>query len=348
MDSHIFIVFCNITLIIPGLIIPAFTQIFVDNYIVNRLEHWVMPLILVMVFTLILSSITTYLQQLYMLRLSTKLSISHSASFLWHILKLPIDFFNQRHPGEISSRISLNSSVANMMSGQVASTFLNVIFVLFYGFLCLSYEWRLTVLASSFSIFNLLYIRYVSKDRIDSSRKLKNESQKLNATVITGVRQIETLKATGREDDFFKEWSGHMAKMCNMQQEVEQLGIKINLAPSILNTLNNTAVLGFGAIAVINGSLSLGELIAFQYLIGRFTRPINALVGMIDQIQNMQGNMERIDDVLKYPIAPQFNKENSKKQAESTLQTKLKGFLEIKNLSFGYNRYPHHSLRISA
>ena len=62
--------------------------------------------------------------------------------------------------------------------------------------------------------------------------------------------------------------------------------------------------MGVGALAVMDGALTLGELIAFQYLIGRFVGPVNALVGMVDTIQSMQGNMERIDDVLKYPIAP--------------------------------------------
>lgn len=333
-----YIILCNLVLVIPGLIIPSFTQIFVDSYIVNRMDQWVMPLILVMVFTLILSTVTSYLQQFHMLRLSTKLSISHSASFFWHILKLPIDFFNQRHPGEISSRISLNGSVANMMSGQVASTVLNVVFVIFYGILCFSYECKLTLLASGISVFNLIYMRFISQDRVDGSRKIRNESQKLSATIMTGLQQIETLKATGREADFFKDWSGHVAKVTNISQENEIMGIKLTMFPTLLGTLNTAAIMGVGALAVMNGSLSLGELIAFQYLIGRFTGPINSLVGMVDQIQQMQGNMERIDDVLKYTTAPQFSNENMHLQKINDTGEKLKGFLELKNITFGYNK----------
>jgi NHLM bacteriocin system ABC transporter peptidase/ATP-binding protein len=334
----IYITLTSLFLAVTGLIIPSFTQIFVDSYIVNRMDQWVMPLILVMFFVLILSSITTYLKSYYQMRLSTKLSLAHSSSFFWHILKLPIDFFNQRHAGEISSRIGLNSSVANIMSGQVASAFLNVIFVIFYGILCFTYEWRLTLLASGISIFNLVYARLISRERIDSSRKIKNESQKLSASTMTGIQQIETLKATGRENDFFKDWTGYIAKVTNLSQANDMMGIRLNLFPTLLGTLNSSAIMGVGALAVMDGSLTLGELIAFQYLIGRFTGPVNALVGMIDTIQFMQGNMERIDDVLKYPIAPQFKEDNKSAQATSNATKKMKGFLELKEITFGYNK----------
>ena len=136
--SLIFIILASLFLVIPGLIIPSFTQIFVDQFLVNSRESFVMPLLLAMGGVLVIHSSLIFIQQYYLLRLETKLALTTSSKFLWHILHLPTAFFTQRSSGDVSDRVSLNDKVARLLSGDLANAALNVVVVFFYALLMLS------------------------------------------------------------------------------------------------------------------------------------------------------------------------------------------------------------------
>ena len=133
--SITYIIIASLFLVIPGLVIPSFTKIFIDNYLVNGISDFIMPLLLVMGIVLLVNSALVYLQQYYLLRLETKLALTTSSKFLWHIFHLPIAFFTQRYSGEIGNRVSLNDKVAKLLSGDLANSALNAIVVIFYAVL---------------------------------------------------------------------------------------------------------------------------------------------------------------------------------------------------------------------
>ena len=129
----VFIILTSLFLVIPGLVIPSFTQIFVDNFLINGRANYVMPLLLAMGGLLILNALLTFIQQFYLLRLETKLALTTSSKFLWHVLHLPMGFFSQRFGGEISSRVFLTDKVARLLSGDLANSMLNVVVIIFYA-----------------------------------------------------------------------------------------------------------------------------------------------------------------------------------------------------------------------
>lgn len=348
--SVVFIVLASLFLVIPGLIIPSFTQVFIDRYLVNQVSGFVMPLLLVMGGVLLVNALLVSIQQYYLLRLETKLALTTSSKFLWHVFHLPIAFFTQRYSGEIGHRVSLNDKVARLLSGDLANAFLNIIVVVFYAILMFSYDVLLTIIGVVMAGINVLALHIVSRARKDGNRRLINENGKLLGTTTSGISMIETLKASGRENDFFLNWSGYLAKVINAQQQLGWLTTRLNIVPPLLLSLTTTLVLGIGAMRVMDGHMTLGMLVAFLYLMSNFIRPVNQLVAVGSLLQETEGDMNRIDDVLNYETADEFtskakespkgkNTRASSKMGgdDRVIVEKLIGHLSIKNISFGYS-----------
>lgn len=332
--SLIFIILASLFLVIPGLVIPSFTKIFVDQFLINSRESFVMPLLLTMGGVLLVHSALIFIQQYYLLRLETKLALTTSSKFLWHILHLPTSFFTQRSSGDVSNRVSLNDKVARLLSGDLANAALNVVVVIFYALIMFSYDVVLTMIGICIATINVIALQLVSRARKDSNRRLVNENGKLMGNTMSGISMIETLKSSGREGDFFTTWSGHLAKVMNAQQELGWLSLRLNIIPPLLMSINTTIIMCVGAMRVMDGDMTLGMLIAFLYLMKNFINPVNQLVAVGSILQETQGDMDRIDDVLNYEVSEEFTGEEM--DLDESGKKKLIGTLELKNVSFGY------------
>ena len=336
--SIIYLILASLFLVIPGLVIPSFIKIFIDKYLINGYSGFVMPLLLIMGAVLIVNSALVYIQQYYLLKLETKLALTTSSKFLWHVFHLPIAFFTQRYSGEIGNRVSLNDKVAKLLSGDLANAALNIIVVVFYAILMFSYDVPLTLIGIFMAGINVAVLRYVSTARKDGNRRLSNENGKLLGTTTSGISMIETLKASGRENDFFTNWIGYLAKVMNAQQELGWLTIKLNAIPPLVTSLTTTLILGVGALRIMDGEMTLGALVAFTYLMGNFISPVNQLISVGTMLHETESDMNRIDDVINYELDDQF-KENqaSKNQVKEEISSKLVGYFEMKDVTFGYN-----------
>ena len=161
----LFIVLAGLALVIPGLVIPTFAQIFVDDILVKGLQDWIRPLLLAMGGTVLIYGLLTWLRQTFLLRLETRLALSMSSKFFLHVFKLPIVFFSQRYAGEVGNRVLINDRVARLLSGEMATTILNVVLIAFYGLLMLQYDVVLTVLGISIALLNIIALKLVSRKR---------------------------------------------------------------------------------------------------------------------------------------------------------------------------------------
>ncbi|WP_263601203.1 NHLP family bacteriocin export ABC transporter peptidase/permease/ATPase subunit [Chryseobacterium sp. PET-29] len=335
-QSIFFIILASLFLVIPGLVIPSFLKVFIDKYLVNNFSGFVMPLLLIMAGILIVNSVLVYIQQYFLLKLETKLALATSSKFLWHVFHLPIAFFTQRYSGEIGNRVSLNDKVAKLLSGDLANAALNVIVVIFYALLMFSYDVILTLVGITMAVINIVIMQYVSRARKDGNRQLTNETGKLLGTTTSGISMIETLKASGRENDFFTNWIGYLAKVTNAQQELGWLSTRLNTIPPLLTSLTTSAILGIGALRIMDGQMTLGALVAFTYLMNNFINPVNQLVSVGAMLHETESDMGRIDDVMNYEVDNQFREENAV-QPKSSTQNKLVGYFEMDNVTFGYN-----------
>lgn len=336
--SVIYLILASLFLVIPGLVIPSFIKIFIDKYLVNGYSGFVMPLLLVMGAVLLVNSALVYIQQYYLLKLETKLALTTSSKFLWHVFHLPIAFFTQRYSGEIGNRVSLNDKVARLLSGDLANAALNVIVVIFYAFLMFSYDVPLTLIGILMAGINVVALRYVSTARKDGNRRLSNENGKLLGTTTSGISMIETLKASGRENDFFTNWIGYLAKVTNAQQELGWLTVRLNAIPPLVTSLTTTLILGVGALRIMDGEMTLGALVAFTYLMSNFISPVNQLISVGTMLHETESDMNRIDDVMNYEQDDQFlKKEDENRTVKEESNSKLVGYFEMQDVTFGYN-----------
>lgn len=332
-----YVILVGLVLVIPGLVIPVFSKIFVDDILLGGKESWLGPLLLGMALTAVLRGVLTRLQQYYLLRLETKIALSTSAQFLWHVLCLPVEFFTQRYAGDISLRVQSNDRVAQLLSGQLATNALNFVMIIFYFVLMVQYSLILALTGVVAAAANIFYLRYVSRRRVDLNNKLLQDQGKLGGTSMSGLQIIETLKATGSESDFFAKWSGFQAKALNTEQEMGVPTQFLSAIPAFLSTLTNTVVLVLGGFLIFRGDLTIGMLVAFQSLMTSFLQPVNGLVSLGSQLQEMEGDMNRLDDVLQYPVDGQ-TKEDLPGDGSNNYHHKLEGHLELRDLTFGYSR----------
>jgi NHLM bacteriocin system ABC transporter peptidase/ATP-binding protein len=301
------------------------------------MNDWIKPLLIGMGLTVMIHALLTWLREYFLLRLETRLALSTSSKFFWHVFRLPIQFFTQRYAGEIGSRVGINDKVAQLLSGELASTVVNIITVTFYAILMFQYDVVLTFIGILIVALNIVALQYFSRKRRDGNQRLLQEQGKLLGTSMSGLQTIETLKASGTESDFFARWAGYHAKTINAQQKLSIYSQMLNGVPTLLSSLNTAAILGFGGLRVMEGQLSIGELVAFQALMGSFVAPFRDLVNLGSKIQEVEGDMNRLDDVLRYKIDPELADNDSPPPADSH-RSRLMGHIEVKNLIFGYSR----------
>lgn len=333
----LYVVLVSLALVIPGLLAATFSRIFVDYYLVGGLQGWLGALFGVMLLTAVASVTLTWMQQRYLLRLESKLAVNNASRLFWHILRLPIEFFTQRSAGDISSRVDMNDRVAQLLSGQLATAVLNVILIVFYALLMVQYSVPLTLIGIVMAAVNFVFLRYVSRQRTDINQKMVQERSKMLATAFSGLQSIETIKATGGESDFFARWAGHQAKMNNAFQELGVSTQILAVVPLFLSMVTTILILTVGGISVINGALTMGMLVACQSLMNSFLSPITQMVNLGGQLQEVQGTISRLDDVLNYEADPHISFVSSKLEP-GELETKLTGEVALRNVTFGYSR----------
>jgi NHLM bacteriocin system ABC transporter peptidase/ATP-binding protein len=332
-----FVLLAGLALAIPGLVVPVFSKIFVDSVLLENRREWLPPLLFAMGAAALLTGALTWIQQVYLLRLETRMAVGSSSRFLWHVLRLPSEFFSQRFAGDISSRVAINDRVAQLLSRDLATNALGVLMVVFFAAVLFQYDVALTLVGIAVVSLNVAALRFVSRKRVDGNRRLAQDQGKLLGTAIGGLQTIETLKATGGESDLFARWAGYQAKVVNGRQELERYTQMLDAVPPLLSAVNTALILGLGGLRVMNGSLSLGGLVAFQLLMAAFIAPINRLVSLGGRLQMVEGDMNRLDDVLRYRIDPSAGS-GSGEPPPAGAPVRLQGFLELRDVSFGYSR----------
>jgi NHLM bacteriocin system ABC transporter peptidase/ATP-binding protein len=332
----LYTILCGLLLVIPGLIIPTFTRIFIDDYLLAGQAWLVKPLLWAMAATVVVHGLLTWLQKHALLRLETKLALVTSSRFFTHILQLPAAYFGQRFSGEIGSRVMINDRVAQMVSGRLAGMVIDSLMTVFYAALMFVYDVTLTLVVIGIALLNIAAIKLAARARIDGSRRLMQDRGKLTGVSMNGIQMIETIKATGSEAEFFSRWAGYYAKTINNEQFLQVLSQISTAVPPLVQTMSTGAVLVLGGMKVMSGELTIGMLVAYQTLLSSFTRPLNAFVQFGSDMQELQADMNRLDDVLRYPADPQYKQTREALKFDPKV-VKLSGHVELRNITFGYS-----------
>lgn len=329
-----YIMLTTLALAIPGIAIPGMSKVFIDQVLVQQLQSWLYPVLIGLLIAALVKGALTWLQQYLLLRLETKLALVNSAQFFWHLLRLPISFFTQRHIGDIQKRLESSDSVAALVSQQFGTSVVNILLMIIYGIVMALISPSLTLLAVLFSMANLLVLYFMHRVRTDESHRQSQTLNKMMSTSINGIQMIETFKATGAETDFFQKFTGQHANYLQAEQRLSSIGEPVSVLPNVLNLLANAAILGFGGWLAMKGSMSIGSIIAFQMLYANFNAPITHLVQIIGMLQELIADLFRIEDVMNHQVAQRYQQVT---QDQATESAQLSGDIEMNNITFGYS-----------
>jgi NHLM bacteriocin system ABC transporter peptidase/ATP-binding protein len=336
-DAIAYLVLVGVALVLPGLVVPVFSSVFIDKLLISGMDSWLKPLLLGIVITALLRVALTWLESYYLLRVRTQIALASASKFFWHVLRLPVEFYTQRSPGEISSRVGINDKVAGMLSGDLAKAFLAVIQAVFFAALMFFYDVWLTLISIVVVSINVFVMQQISQKTKEASQKLAIDGGKVFGATMSGLRVMETVKSSGGESSFFSKWAGYQAKYVNSEQAMARVGLVMGSLPALLTVLNGLLILGVGGMRVIDGHLSIGMLVAFQSLAASFTGPVQSLVGLGKKMLEVQGDMNRLDDVMQYREDPWLNRGPLPQTKGGQVAAKLAGKVELNNISFGYN-----------
>lgn len=330
----IFTVLVSLIMTLIGVINPVFSKVFMDRLLTGQNPAWILPFFIFLAVFAVIQIVISSMQAIYALKLEGKLAIKANAEYMWHVLRMPVEFFTQRMAGDIATRKRTNESIASVLIHTLAPSILNIAMMLIYLLVILRYSVPLTVIGIGGMVINILVNQYISKKRVNIMRVQMRDQAKLSSTTVAGIEMIETIKASGAENGFFEKWSGYQASVNTQNVKTQRLNQYYGLIPTAVSGLVNTSILAVGLYLIIQGQFSVGMLYAFQAMLTSLQAPVAELSRTESTIREMRTNMERIDDVMEYPVDE--NVENTVEDVDS--YDKLTGKIELKNVIFGYSR----------
>jgi NHLM bacteriocin system ABC transporter peptidase/ATP-binding protein len=338
----------GVALVVPATAAAGLTAIFVDQVLRAGNENWAATVVALAALVGLLQFGLSLFQQRVLLRLRMKLSIQMSATFLWHMLRLPIRFFDSRSPGGLVTRAQFNNYVAFLLSKQLATAAIGLITMTLFAVIMVVLSPVLGTVAIGVAVFNLLALLGVSRARTSTNQELQQTLVRLSGYTYVGINMIDDIKATGSEDEYFARWTGIQAQAVNAGQRLGTLTQGLLVVPGFLMMFNVVVILAVGGSLVISQDLSLSTLIAFQVLASSFFAPIAQIVVVASRFQDARAWMQQIGDVMDQPedeavaaaTGPLGSANGHRRAADRQLappRPRLDGHLELRNITFGYS-----------
>ncbi|MCE5333482.1 MAG: NHLP family bacteriocin export ABC transporter peptidase/permease/ATPase subunit [Desulfobacteraceae bacterium] len=330
-----YLLLIGIILTVPGLIIPAFTRVYLDNVLGEARTDWLRPLIVCILVTVIFKLGMEIVKYMGLRRLKIHLAASMSRDFLEHLLKLPLRFYAQRFSGEVASRQKLNSELADILGGKLAEIAINILMMLFYALLMFYYNAALTLVGMVLAGISFWVLRLLGRERADANIRLRQDFGKVVGDTIAALQSIETIKVSGQESAFFARWGGRYAKAVNTLQDLEISTQSITVLPVLFNSLNTMMIYLLGGLEVIDGKMTVGTMVAFTALMTNFQGPVKDLVDLGSDLQKLDGDLKRLEDVLASDVDPEIS--GSEEEDTAGWPLRLEGGVRLSEITFGYS-----------
>ncbi|MBR6172841.1 MAG: NHLP family bacteriocin export ABC transporter peptidase/permease/ATPase subunit [Eubacterium sp.] len=317
-----------------GLVNPVMSRVFMDRILTGTNAGWLNGFLLILAGFAAIQILAEWVRTIYSLKINGKMALVGTSTYMWKVLRMPMEFFSQRMAGDIQLRQQQNGLLAATLIDTLAPLAMNTIMLIFYLIIMLRYNLLLTLIGVVTVLLNIVLSRVISEKRTNLTRIQMRDAGKLAGTTVAGIEMIETIKASGAENGFFRKWSGYQASVNTQVVRFARLQQILGAVPQLLATLSGYAVLIIGVWLCMDGKFSLGAVMAFQGFMTSFMVPAMTLITAGQTIQEMRTQMERIDDVMEYPSDVNVVNES---ETEQPLK-KLRGNVELKNITFGYSK----------
>lgn len=322
-----------------GIFNTSLSRVFLDHVLSGNNPEWLVPLTMVMALIAVLLTIVNVLNAIYLVNIQGKLAVVSSSRFMRHLLHLPVNFYSQRMVGDLQQRQAANETIAFSLVGQLAPVLINSVMLVLYLAIMVRYSLVLTLVGIVTVVLDALVARYISDKRVNVARSVVTDSGKLYAATVAGVDMIETIKATGAETGYFQRWAGYQANVTDGHARMAAINEYLGAVPTILSQLSNIAVLLVGIWLIVVRGFTPGALLAFQGFLGSFMAPVTQLIGLGQTVQEMQTQVERVEDVMRYESdVPEDSSLDEEIDAASVFgREKLRGAVDLDKVTFGYS-----------
>ena len=331
----LFVMLSTLTGYLFGIINPAFVRFFLDRLLTGENTELLYPFLTLMFVVGIAQVTASWVQSVYSLKINGKIAAVGNSEYMWKLLRLPMDFFSQRLSGDLLQRQLANATIASTLVDMLAPLLLNMLMMVVYLVLMLKSSVILTLIGITAIVLNLLVSQIIAFKRVNITRIQLRDAGKLAAATVSGFQMVETIKASGAENGYFQRWAGFQASVNRQNVRFGRLTRYLRILPTALSSMATALVMIIGVFLAMQGKFSLGMILLFQGFLGAFMAPAETIISAGQRLQVMRTEMERVEDVMKYPTDPVFDA--SSQQGEEGY-SKLSGEVELKNVTFGYSR----------
>ena len=312
-----------------GLAVPVLTEVVVDRVIPFHMNT-ILPFLAAGILIVVLSQLViTLLRALLLIYLQARLDTHVMLTSFEHLLSLPLPFFLRHASGDILSRLASNTFVFDLLSNQLLSTILDGSFVIVYLIILFTQSLAFGLLVAAIGLLQVvLLLCSTGPIRALASRELEaqGKAQGYETEALVG---IETLKAAGAEQHVFERWSNLFFNQLNISLRLNYLSSVMQTLMSSLSALSPLLLLWFGAIQVLNHTMSMGTMLALNALAAAFLAPLASLVSTGQELQLVRSHFERIADVLAA---------EPEQEVKCTQQPpRLTGRIKLERISFQYD-----------
>ena len=332
---------CGLLLALPMLALPLLLSVFVDHVLIGGRADWGAALSGAVVASGVAVYLLFWLQMRSLRKLAVSISTMQSDRYVSRLLRRPVQFFAQRLAGDLALRVQLVNQVANVGVGQLVGLVIDLVISILFLALMLAYDVLLALVVLVLAALCLASMRTLARLRKDQNHRLRRDQGLFQGVSAEGIHQIDTLRATARENDFFTRWSGHQATEMQARQSFVELGHASAALPGLFQMLGAAVVLGLGGWRVVTGDMSVGMLVGFYVLASNFLQPVGRFAQFSDLIETLEADLQRLDDVFNAPDDAQAKGPvGGTDGSVVTFQKRLRliGRLEFRNVTFGFSR----------
>lgn len=314
-----------------GLITPIFTQIILDRVVVQRSELTLTAVGLGLLIFSLFRVAMTGLRQYLLDHMGNKVNVALVVGFIRHTMRLPLGFFESRYVGDILSRVQENKKIQRFITGEALAIVLDLLTIFVYVGLMFWYSWKMALLAIAIAPPYILLAATATPFLRRISQDIFNAHATENSYLIEAISGIRTIKSTAVEQTVRWHWEELLNKKIETNFSGQIISNRLQIASGTIQALASTGLLWFGASLVIDNQLTIGQLVAFNMLVGNVIGPFQRLTVVWNQLQELAIAIERIDDLLDYE--PEEDLQHQNRQPLG----KLKGRIKFEGVTFRYH-----------
>ncbi|MBQ4388978.1 MAG: ATP-binding cassette domain-containing protein [Bacteroidales bacterium] len=313
---------------------PFFQQVFTDNIITQKNPEWFTPLMIFYILLFVLELVMWLLLNPLRKREFAKLGINASSRYVISLLKLPMDAIDRFSAGELAARYSGIKKIGTTMD-HLSFALVLVVRPVLCAWLLMMYSWKLGLVVILSMLSLLAVMRLTAKSIKKKARGSEVTDARLQGVTTTGIKNIETIKSMGGERIFFSKWEDAYVNALNARVRTASGAMTTGSLPLLVLNFCNALILCLGAWYILQGELTPGMLLASQALAVSINFPINSFISATQELFRSHAAMERLEEVEEAARGRKLVIPDPESLPDNN---KLTGEVELRNVTFGYDR----------